>query len=142
MIQRVSAASVHVDAQEIASISAGLLVYVAVAKGDAVESASKLASKTANLRVFADEGGKMNLSVLDTGGEVMVVSQFTLYGDVTKGNRPSFGASERPEAAEPLIESYVSELEAFGVSVKTGRFAADMSVSSTNDGPVTIIVEC
>ena len=84
----------------------------------------------------------MNLSVLDTAGEVMVVSQFTLYGDVTKGNRPSFVSSERPEAAESLIESYVSELEALGVSVKTGRFAADMSVSSTNDGPVTIIVEC
>ncbi len=142
LIQRVADASVTVDGTPIARIGAGLLILLGVTGGDTVDDATRLAAKIARLRIFADEAQAMNRSLLDTGGEALVVSQFTLYASTRKGNRPSFVAAARPEEAEPLYRFFVERLrEELGRPVATGRFGADMQVALTNDGPVTIAID-
>lgn len=140
-MQRVTAASVTVGDEVTGAIGPGLCVLVGVTHDDDAAAAAKLADKLWHLRVFEDDDGKMNLSVGDTGGEVLVVSQFTLYGDARKGRRPSFVDAARPEHAEPLIEVVCSHLESLGAAVATGRFRADMHVEIHNDGPVTLMLE-
>lgn len=141
VVQRAKRASVTVDAEVIGEIGQGLCVLVGVTHEDTEAEAVKLAEKLWKLRIFTDAEDKMNLAVADVGGEVLVISQFTLYGDAKKGNRPSFMAAARPEQAEPIIEIVVSKLRELGATVATGRFGADMKVDLVNDGPVTIIVE-
>ena len=140
--QRVASAALCVSGELVSEIGRGLVVYLGVKAGDNEKQAEKAMEKVALLRVFEDEAGKMNLSVRDVKGEVLLVSQFTLYGDAKKGNRPSFSEAERPERADALYEHAVSYLRSLGVSVKTGVFGADMQISQHNDGPVTIIFEC
>ena len=142
LIKRVSSASVSVGGECVAEIKTGLLVLLGISQSDTTKEAAWLASKVANLRVFNDDSGKMNLSLLEKKGEALVVSQFTLYGDARKGNRPSFVQAARPEIAEPLYKYFVAALqEHLGNQVQTGVFGADMQVSLVNDGPVTIIIE-
>ena len=141
VVQRVKHTTLTVDGELISEIPFGLTVFLGVKIGDDEKDAAYLAKKIANLRVFEDENGKMNLSVKDVGGEVLLVSQFTLYGDTSKGNRPSFSMAERPEQAEPLYEYAVRELSAYGVTVKKGVLGADMKIEQLNDGPVTILIE-
>jgi D-tyrosyl-tRNA(Tyr) deacylase len=141
VVQRVSRASVEVDGARVGEIGAGLLALVGVTHDDGPEEAAKLAGKIAHLRVFDDDAGVMNRSALEVGGEVLVVSQFTLYGDTVKGRRPSWIAAARPEHAEPLVSAVVAELEALGLAVATGRFRAEMAVELVNDGPVTVLLE-
>jgi D-tyrosyl-tRNA(Tyr) deacylase len=142
LIQRVSSASVVVDGNCVAEIKAGLLVLLGVTDADTSKEAAWLASKVVNMRIFNDAEGKMNLSLLDVGGEALVVSQFTLYADARKGNRPSYIQAARPEKAKPLYEAFVAEMEKLlGKPVPTGLFGADMKVSLVNDGPVTIVLE-
>jgi D-aminoacyl-tRNA deacylase len=136
LVQRVSEASVTVDGEEIARIDRGLLVLLGVRGEDGVAEADRLAGKLERLRVFEDDEGRMNLSVRDVGGELLVVSQFTLYGDARKGNRPSFVDAAPPEVAEPLYERVRAALGAQG-----GRFGARMQVALVNDGPVTLLLE-
>jgi D-aminoacyl-tRNA deacylase len=136
LVQRVSEASVTVDGDEVARIGRGLLVLVGVRGQDGIEEADRLAGKLERLRVFEDDDGRMNLSVRDVDGELLVVSQFTLYGDARKGNRPSFVDAAPPEVAEPLYERVRSTLGAQG-----GRFGARMEVALVNDGPVTLLLE-
>ena len=140
--QRVASAALCVSGELVSGIGRGLVVYLGVKAGDNEKQAEKAMEKVALLRVFEDEAGKMNLSVRDVKGEVLLVSQFTLYGDAKKGNRPSFSEAERPERADALYEHAVSYLRSLGVPVKTGVFGADMQISQHNDGPVTIIFEC
>ena len=142
VVQRVKATKLSVDGKLISEIPFGLTVFLGVKVGDTEEQADFLMKKIAGLRIFEDEQGKMNLSVKDVGGEVLLVSQFTLYGDAKKGFRPSFSDAERPERAESLYEYAVSELQAQGVVVKKGVFGADMKIEQYNDGPVTILLEC
>jgi D-tyrosyl-tRNA(Tyr) deacylase len=141
LVQRVTEARVTVGREIVGEIGAGLCVLVGVTHADEPAHAAKLASKVANLRIFEDDDGAMNLSLLDTGGAALVVSQFTLYGDSARGRRPSFVAAARPEVAEPLIDAFGRDLAALGVSVATGRFRADMRVTLVNDGPVTLLLE-
>lgn len=141
VIQRVRSASVSVDGEEVGRIGRGLVVLLGVGSSDGERDAAWLADKTANLRVFEDAEGKMNLSILDSGGDALVVSQFTLYGDVRKGRRPSFTDAAPPETADTLYERYVELLTNFGIGVQTGRFRARMLVSIENDGPVTLILD-
>ena len=142
LLQRVSAASVTVDAAPVAGIGPGLLLLVGIRDGDNQDSLPWMARKIAGLRVFPDSAGLMNLSVRDTGGEVLAVSQFTLYGDTRKGNRPGFTAAARPEIALPLFENFCANLEAeVGKPVSRGVFGAHMQVALTNDGPVTLMLE-
>ena len=141
LIQRVTEARVTVDGERIGEIGTGLCVLVGVTHDDDEATATKLASKVAQLRVFDDDAGAMNRSLLDTGGAALVVSQFTLYGDTTRGRRPGWSAAAPPEVAEPLIEAFGRELQALGVPVATGRFRADMQVALVNDGPVTLLLE-
>lgn len=142
LIQRVSYASVTVEGNCVAEINTGLLILLGVTESDTLKEASWLASKVVNMRIFNDPEGKMNLSLLDVGGDALAVSQFTLYADARKGNRPSYIQAARPESAKPLYESFVAELEKLlGKPVPTGIFGADMKVSLVNDGPVTIILE-
>lgn len=141
LIQRVSEASVIVEGQTISSIGKGLLILLGVGHADGEDSARFLAEKTANLRIFEDEQGKTNLSVLDVKGEVIVVSQFTLYADTRKGRRPSFIDAALPAAAEPLVNRFVELLRSHGVPTQTGKFGAHMEVGIHNDGPVTIWLE-
>ncbi|MGH2761366.1 MAG: D-aminoacyl-tRNA deacylase [Thermoleophilaceae bacterium] len=136
LVQRVSEAAVAVDGEEVARIGVGLLVLLGVREGDGPDEADRIAAKLERLRVFEDGAGRMNLSVRDVGGELLVVSQFTLYGDARRGNRPSFVEAARPEAAEPLYERVRSALGAQG-----GAFGARMQVSLVNDGPVTLLLE-
>jgi D-aminoacyl-tRNA deacylase len=136
LVQRVAEASVSVDGDEVARIGAGLLVLLGVRRGDGVEEADRIARKVRALRLFEDADGRMNLSLEDVEGEVLCVSQFTLYGDARKGNRPSFVDAAPPEHAEPLYEHVREALDAKG-----GVFGARMSVSLVNDGPVTLLVE-
>lgn len=140
--QRVASAALCVSGELVSEIGRGLVVYLGVKAGDSEKQAEKAMEKVALLRVFEDEAGKMNLSVRDVKGEVLLVSQFTLYGDAKKGNRPSFSEAERPERADALYEHAVSYLRSLGVPVKTGVFGADMQIEQHNDGPVTIIYEC
>ena len=141
VVQRVQKTSLKVDGELVSEIPFGLTVFLGIKVGDEREQADYLMRKIANLRVFEDENGKMNLSVKDVGGEVLLVSQFTLYGDASHGNRPSFTLAERPEKAEPLYEYAVQALSAQGVTVKKGVFGADMKIEQFNDGPVTILLE-
>lgn len=142
VLQRVSSAAVNVEGEEIGRIGQGYLVLLGVENSDSGKEAAALAKKTANLRVFEDENGKLNRSVLDIDGEILVVSNFTLCADSRRGNRPSFTNAARPEVSEPLYQSFCKELRALGVSkVATGRFGADMQVSLINDGPVTILLD-
>ena len=142
LIQRVSSASVAVEGTCVAEINTGLLVLLGVTETDTPKEAAWLASKLVNMRIFNDAEGKMNLSLLDVGGEALVVSQFTLYADARKGNRPSYVQAARPEKAKPLYEFFVAEIQKLmGKPVPTGVFGADMKVSLINDGPVTLILE-
>ncbi|MBO4939982.1 MAG: D-tyrosyl-tRNA(Tyr) deacylase [Clostridia bacterium] len=141
VVQRVKNTTLSVDGELVSEIPFGLTVFLGVKTGDGEKEADYIAKKIANLRIFEDENGKMNLSVLDVGGEVLLVSQFTLYGDASHGNRPSFTLAERPERAEPLYEYTVNALSQYGVTVKKGVFGADMQIDQHNDGPVTILLE-
>ncbi len=141
VVQRVKKTALRVDGELISEIPFGLTVFLGVKTGDTEKEAAYIAKKIAGMRIFEDENGKMNLSVQDVGGEVLLVSQFTLYGDATKGNRPSFTLAARPEIAEPLYEYTAQELSSYGVTVKKGVFGADMKIEQNNDGPVTILLE-
>jgi D-tyrosyl-tRNA(Tyr) deacylase len=142
VVQRVKKASVAINNEVVSEISQGLLILVGVGNGDTTADADYLAEKIAELRIFEDDGGKMNLSVKDIKGGLLAVSQFTLYGDCRRGRRPSFTDSARPELAKPLYEYFVKKLtETAAEEVKTGVFAADMAVSLVNDGPVTLLLD-
>jgi D-tyrosyl-tRNA(Tyr) deacylase len=141
VLQRVRRGRVSVAGEKLAEIGAGLVILLGIGSGDELEDALWLAEKTAQLRIFEDQEGKTNLSLLDVGGEAIVVSQFTLYADTRKGRRPSFIDAARPEIAEPLVEQYATHLEKQGVPVQIGVFGAHMLVEIENDGPVTIILE-
>jgi D-tyrosyl-tRNA(Tyr) deacylase len=141
LVQRVSSASVVVDGSTVGSIAGGFLVLLGVHHDDTVEVAAQMADKIANLRVFNDDHGKMNLSLLDAGGEALVVSQFTLYADTRRGRRPSFVDAAAPEVAEPLVRAVIDALAARGIGVASGVFGAHMDVTLVNDGPVTILLE-
>jgi D-tyrosyl-tRNA(Tyr) deacylase len=141
VIQRVRQAAVTVDEETVASIGRGLVALVGVAEGDGEEEALRLARKCAEMRIFADAEGKFNLSLLDVGGEALVVSQFTLLADVRRGRRPSFVGAAAPETAEPLVEAFAQAMGEAGVPTQTGRFGAMMAVELVNDGPVTIVVD-
>ncbi len=141
VVQRVSEASVEVAGERVSEVGPGLLVLVAAGAGDGPEQAAWMAAKVARLRVLPDDEGRMNRSVLDAGGEVLAVSQFTLYGDAMRGNRPGFTGAAPPQEAEALVERFAAELRALGVPVKQGVFGAHMHVALINDGPVTIWIE-
>ena len=141
VVQRVARASVRAGGETVAQIEAGLLALVGVGEGDGAADVAWLVDKLAHLRIFEDGAGKMNHSLLESGGAALVVSQFTLYGDARKGRRPSFSAAARPEIAEGLIAQVVAGLRSLGVPTETGRFGAHMAVDLQNDGPVTIILE-
>ncbi len=138
LLQRVNEASVSVDGEVIGKIGPGLLVLAGAMAGDPPESVGRLAAKISKLRIFPDEQGRMNRSVLDTGGAVLVVSQFTLAADTSRGNRPGFSAAAPPDEGAERVDALAGVLEAMGISVARGRFGADMKVSLINDGPVTI----
>jgi D-tyrosyl-tRNA(Tyr) deacylase len=141
VIQRVTEASVAVGGEEVGRIGAGLCVLVGVTHDDGPDQARRLATKVWHHRLLADDDGAMNRSVAETTGEVLVVSQFTLYGNAERGRRPSWVAAARPEQAEPLVDLVVAELRALGATVATGRFGADMRVALVNDGPVTLVLD-
>lgn len=139
--QRVTEARVRVEGRVAGEIASGLCVLLGVARGDTAETGARLASKLARLRIFPDGAGRFDRSVVDAGGSVLVVSQFTLLADTARGNRPSFSDAAQPGEAEPLYERFCAELRALGVPVETGVFGASMQVELVNDGPVTIILE-
>ncbi|MHC4481998.1 MAG: D-aminoacyl-tRNA deacylase [Planctomycetota bacterium] len=141
VIQRVSQAQVEVSGQSVGQIDKGLLVYLSVAKGDTVEDARFMAEKLANLRIFADKAGKMNRSVLDVGGSILLVSNFTLHGDCRKGRRPGFDAAAEPQLARRLYEKVTELIVEQGVTVEKGVFGEYMHVTSVNDGPVTFLLD-
>lgn len=142
VLQRVSEASVRIEGETVGAIGPGLVVLAGFHNGDDGDTVTWMAEKLANLRIFADERGRMNRSLLDMGGEALVVSQFTLYGDARKGRRPSFIKAARPEIAVPLYETFVEALEGLLPDpVQTGRFGAMMDVALVNDGPVTLVIE-
>ena len=141
VVQRVSRASVSVDGETVASIGRGLLLLVGAAQGDGEKEARRLARKCAELRVFSDAEGKFNLSLLEVGGEALVVSQFTLLADTRRGRRPSFVGAAPPEIAEPLVEAFAGAMREAGVPTRTGRFGAKMTVELVNEGPVTIVLD-
>lgn len=138
LVQRVTEASVTVEGEVIGAIGPGLLVLVCAMQGDGAEAPAKMAAKIAKLRIFHDEAGKMNRSLLDTGGAALVVSQFTLAGDTSRGNRPGFSTAAPPEEGRALYEAVIAEFAALGVETATGQFGADMKVALVNDGPVTL----
>jgi D-tyrosyl-tRNA(Tyr) deacylase len=139
LVQRVSQASVTVSAKMVSEIRRGLLVFLGIRESDCEADAAKLAKRIANLRIFPDVNGKMNLSLLDISGEMLIVSQFTLYGDTTSGNRPSYSEAAKSAKAEPLYEIFVQLCKNQGVTVATGVFGAHMEVALINNGPVTLI---
>ncbi len=141
VVQRVSEASVKVDGKTIGSVEKGLLVFLGVGDGDTEKDMHYIADKVRGLRIFSDENDKMNLSVEDIGGGILVISQFTLYGDCRKGKRPNFTASMEPKGAEKMYENFMSYLRDCGCTVECGSFGADMKVELLNDGPVTIILD-
>ncbi|MCX7793810.1 MAG: D-aminoacyl-tRNA deacylase [Thermodesulfovibrionales bacterium] len=141
LIQRVSSASVVVDSATVSSINKGLLVFLGVEKGDSEEDIDYLLRKVSHLRIFEDEDGKLNHSVRDINGEILVVSQFTLLADCRKGNRPSFERAESPERAKELYELFIEKLRLSGIPVASGIFGASMKINLINDGPVTIIID-
>ena len=140
-VQRVSEASVEIDGKTVGAIGPGLLVLLGIGQADTPAEVTQLVDKIVNLRVFADDQNKMNRSLLDIQGQMLVISQFTLWGDCRKGRRPSFVQAADPELAEPLYERFVAEVHARGVPVETGRFGAMMQVHLVNDGPVTLVIE-
>ncbi len=140
-VQRVTRGAVRVEGKTIGQIARGLVVLLGVGHDDTQDDVQAMADKLTHLRIFEDDAGKMNLSLLDIGGAMLVVSQFTLYGETAKGRRPSWTAAARPEVAEPLVEAVVAELTGLGLTVATGRFRADMAVELVNDGPITVMVE-
>lgn len=141
VLQRVISASVTVEGSVAGEIGHGLLILVGVADGDNEDDASRMARKCAELRVFSDADGKFNRSLLDTGGEALVVSQFTLFADTRRGRRPSFTSAASPDVAEPLMDAFAETLRSLGVATKSGVFGAHMQVELVNDGPVTIILD-
>ncbi|MFW2383240.1 MAG: D-aminoacyl-tRNA deacylase [Acidimicrobiales bacterium] len=141
VVQRVGMAAVSVDGEVVGRIGPGLCVLVGITHDDTAENAHKLAEKLVKLRIFGDANDKMNLSVQDVEGEILLISQFTLYGDAKKGNRPSFVDAARPEQALPLFSDFVEKVALSGVPVATGQFGAEMKVMIANDGPVTLILE-
>ena len=141
VIQRVKSASVYVDGRLAGKIGNGLLVFTGVGKGDGESDVSYVASKLPDLRIFEDTSGKFNLSLKETKGEILIVSQFTLYGDCHKGRRPSFTEAEEPNAAKHLYERFVFGLRGLGIPVETGEFQAKMEVHLVNDGPVTLLLD-
>ncbi len=141
LVQRVTSAAVAVDGEVVGAIARGLVVLVGITHDDTVARAEKLADKVWTLRIFDDDEGVMNLSPADEGHMLLVVSQFTLYGDTARGRRPSWVAAAPPEQAEPLVDAFVAALRRRGATVETGRFRADMQVSLVNDGPVTLMLE-
>ena len=141
VIQRVKSASVTVEGEVVSEIRKGLLVFLGVAQEDTPADVNYMASKITNLRIFEDDEGRMNLSILDVSGEALVVSQFTLCGDCRKGRRPSFIAAARPEKADPLYQAFMDEISRLGVPVKAGIFQAMMDVELINDGPVTMMLD-
>jgi len=141
LIQRVSQASVSVDSKVIGQIGRGLVVLLGVRQGDTEAAARYLADKIVNLRIFEDEEGKMNRSLLDVGGEILAISQFTLYADTRKGRRPSFIDAARPEVSQPLYDRFVQYIKESGLTVQQGEFGAHMLVNIHNDGPVTILLD-
>ena len=140
VVQRVTRASVTVDGEVVGAIAQGLLVLLGIATDDTPEDVDRLAGKVARLRIFEASDGKFDRAVLDVGGEILVVSQFTLLADTAKGNRPGFSDAARPEVAKPLVERFCAALSGHGISVATGAFGARMSVELVNDGPVTIVL--
>ena len=141
VLQRVRHASVTVDGEVIGKIPGGLLVLLGIKTSDTEKELDWMVKKVAGLRIFTDENGKMNKSVQDVGGEMLVVSQFTLYGDCVKGRRPGFSDAARPDLAVPLYEKFVEKTKEMGINVETGEFGADMKVELLNDGPVTLVVD-
>ncbi|MEE3317444.1 MAG: D-aminoacyl-tRNA deacylase [Pseudomonadota bacterium] len=141
LIQRVRQASVTVDDQVIGEIGAGMLILVCAMDGDSSAQVEKLARKIPKMRIFTDENDKMNLSLLDSGGQALIVSQFTLAADTSRGNRPGFSTAARPEVGKALYEEFIAAMSAQGITVATGEFGADMQVALINDGPVTIWTE-
>ena len=141
LLQRVAWAKVEVDGERVGETGPGLLILLGVTHGDGPDEVESLARKVSKLRIFNDAEGKMNRSVTDVGGGALVVSQFTLYGDARRGNRPSYIGAAAPEHAEKLYESFIESLKALGLPVASGRFGADMKVSLLNDGPVTILLD-
>jgi D-tyrosyl-tRNA(Tyr) deacylase len=141
VLQRVTSARVKVDGRTVGQIGAGLLVFAAVERGDGPEDIKYTAGKIKDLRIFEDEAGKMNRSIAEAGGAVLVVSQFTLCGDCRKGRRPSFDDAEAPASAKPLYESLVAGLRALDLKIETGEFQANMDVELVNDGPVTLMLD-
>lgn len=141
VVQRVSQAEVTVAGESVGAIGPGLMVLLGVAEEDSEKQVAWMAEKLVGLRIFEDADGKMNRSLIDVGGQMLVVSQFTLLGDCRKGKRPSFVGAAPPAIAEPLYETFVSAVRARGVTVATGRFRTEMAVSLTNDGPVTLVIE-
>ena len=141
VVQRVKEAAVAVDGKEISSIGSGILVLLGIKEGDTEKDAAYICGKLVNLRIFEDSDGKMNKSVLETTKTILLVSQFTLYGDCRKGRRPDFFSAARPDSAEALYEYCIDTLKKLGVTVKTGRFGAMMDVRLINDGPVTILLD-
>lgn len=141
LLQRVSKASVSVNGRIVGKINRGYVILLGVTHSDTTQIADWVANKVAGLRLFEDEAGKMNLELRDVGGEFLVISQFTLYGDARKGKRPSFTDAARPEQAEPLVDYFIEQLRAQGFTVATGVFGAHMEVEIHNDGPVTLMIE-
>ncbi len=141
VVQRVKSCSVKVQGETVARIGQGLLVFLGIRRGDRETDAAYLAQKICHLRIFEDDAGKMNRSLLETAGRMLVVSQFTLYGDCRKGRRPSFISAEAPDLAEPLYSRFVREVRETGVAPETGRFQEKMEIVLVNDGPVTLILE-
>lgn len=141
LVQRVTSASVRVDDRVVGDIGRGLLILLGIRNGDTSEEVQWVAEKCANLRIFEDDDGKMNRSLIDVRGSMLVVSQFTLYGDCRKGRRPSFVDAAQPEVSEPLYEQFVEHARGLGLTVSSGVFGAMMSVALVNDGPVTVLVE-
>ncbi|WP_322891501.1 MULTISPECIES: D-aminoacyl-tRNA deacylase [unclassified Yoonia] len=138
LVQRVSAASVSVDGAVIGQIGQGVLILVCAMAGDTPDKSATLAAKIAKLRIFKDDAGKMNQSLIDTGGAALIVSQFTLAADTSRGNRPGFSAAASPDLGRTLYETFIADMAALGIATATGSFGADMAVSLVNDGPVTI----
>ena len=141
VLTRVSSASVRIDSRTVGQIGTGFLILLGITHSDTREQVTKLADKIIGLRIFGDENGKMNRSLAEVGGSLLVVSQFTLYGSCKKGRRPEFLSAARPEVAIPLYEQFISHCRAQGILVETGEFGADMEVCSVNDGPVTLILD-